>query len=219
MYQEGRQHDVPLITGMMGNQGSMMTQGSQVDSVEEFESHIRATYPAIADDALAHYAVTPETVKAAVDHVSHDMLFAGPVKTQASLHAQVSSPAWVYHFALVPPTDMGANLGSHHAGELTYVFGTMAPTGTLPGGTPMKVMVEGDWTDHDHEISKTLMAYWTQFAATGNPNREGLPEWPEYVGQTDQHLTFGDSIEAGSGLHVGGAELFLASEASRRQTP
>ncbi len=235
MYQEGRQHDVPLITGMMGNEGSMMTQGSQVDSVEKFESYIRTTYPAIADDALAHYAVTPDTVKAAVDHVSHDMLFAGPIKSQASLHAQVSSPAWVYHFTLVPPTAMGANLGSHHAGELTYVFGTMVPTGALPDGTAMKVMVEGDWTEHDHEISKAVMAYWTQFAATGNPNREGLPEWPEYVGipeiaqtsredmvsaqQSDQHLTFGEAIEAESGLHVGGTELFLASEASRRQTP
>ena len=247
MYQEGRQHDVPLITGMMGNEGSMMTQGSQVDSVEKFESYIRTTYPAIADDALAHYGVTPDTVKAAVDHVSHDMLFAGPVKTQATLHAKVSSPAWVYHFTLVPPTAIGANHGSHHAGELAYVFGTMVPNGTLPDGAPMKGMIgstgtlrysdflEGDWTDHDHEISKTLMAYWTRFAATGNPNREGLPEWPEYVGipgvpptsredmlsaqQADQHLTFGEAIEAGSGLHVGGTELFLASETSRRQTP
>ena len=246
-YQEGRQHDVPLITGMMGNEGSMMTQGSQVDSVEKFESYIRTTYPAIVDDALAHYGVTPDTVKAAVDHVSHDMLFAGPVKTQATLHAKVSSPAWVYHFTLVPPTAIGANHGSHHAGELAYVFGTMVPNGTLPDGAPMNGMIgstgtlrysdflEGDWTDHDHEISKTLMAYWTQFAATGNPNREGLPEWPEYVGipeiaptsredllsaqQADQHLTFGDAVEVGSGLHVGGTELFLASEASRRQTP
>ena len=50
-------------------------------------------------------------------------------------------------------------------------------------------------------------------------NPGALHEWPEYVGQTDKHLTFGDEIEAGSGLHVGGAELFLASEASRRQTP
>ncbi len=231
MYQEGRQHDVPLITGMMGNEGSMMTQGSQVDSVEKFESYIRTTYPAIADDALAHYGVTPDTVKAAVDHVSHDMLFAGPVKTQATLHAKVSSPAWVYHFTLVPPTAIGANHGSHHAGELAYVFGTMVPNGTLPDGAPMKGMIgstgtlrysdflEGDWTDHDHEVSKTLMAYWTQFASTGNPNREGLPEWPEYVGQADQHLTFGEAIEAGSGLHVRGTELFLASETSRRQTP
>ena len=247
MYQKGRQHDVPLITGMMGNEGSMMPQGSPVDSVETFESYIRATYPAIADDVLAHYGVTPDTVKAAMDHVSHDMLFAGPVKTQATLHAKVSSPAWVYHFTRVPPTAIGATHGAHHAGELAYVFGTMVPNGTLPDGAPLNGMIgstatlrfsdflEGDWTDHDHEISKALMAYWTQFAATGNPNRESLPEWPEYVAtpevaptpregmlsaqQADQHLTFGEAIEARSGLHVGGTELFLALEASRRQTP
>ena len=59
------------------------------------------------------------------------------------------------------------------------------------------------------------MDYWTQLAATGNPNREGLPEWPKFD-DADQHLTFGDPIEVGTGLHLGGGDLYNAYSTQRR---
>ena len=35
------------------------------------------------------------------------------------------------------------------------------------------------------------MAYWVRFAATGDPNREGLPVWPAYSPDTDTCLELG----------------------------
>ena len=60
------------------------------------------------------------------------------------------------------------------------------------------------------------MAYWTQFAATGDPNGDDLAACPEFEPSTDQHLTLGDAVTIGEGLHHGGAALFNSFEMSRR---
>ncbi len=216
MYASGQQHHVPLITGMNGNEGSLMTGQLQMDDVAAFEAHVRTSYLSVADQAIAHYAVSsPEEAKPGVDHLLHDMWFAGPVRTLSTHHVKAPSPVWVYHFTLVPPTGMGANLGSHHAAEITYVFGNLIDRGSQSEDAPAHPMLVGDWTDVDRGVSTAMMDYWTQFAATGNPNREGLTEWPEFD-ESDQHMTFSDPLEVGTGLHVAGADLYTAYNTQRR---
>ena len=39
------------------------------------------------------------------------------------------------------------------------------------------------WEPADHEVSKTMQAYFVNFIKTGNPNGTGLPEWPSYKPQ------------------------------------
>lgn len=213
MYEDGQQHNVPLITGINGNEGSLFTPQLQIGDVAAFETHVRTVYPSVADDLLAHYdATSPASAQAAIDHLVHDMFFAGPVRTQATTHVKVTSPVWLYHFTRVPPTDFGATMGSHHAAELVYVFGGMTPRSATPSGDPLAPMTMGDWTETDRQLSEAMMGYWVQFAATGNPNRDGLPAWTEFDALTDQHLTLGDSVSEGSGLHNEGAELFTEFE-------
>ena len=215
MYRTGRQHAVPLITGMNGNEGSMMTQGMQIDDVEAFEAHVRSVYPDRADEMLAHYgASSPDTARAAIDKVIHDLFFAGPVRAHAESQAALSAPTWLYHFTHVPPTDWGERLGSHHAAELVYVFGTMQRQES-PSERPLGPFT-GDFTEADTQLSETMRAYWVQFAATGDPNREGLPAWPAFNADTDEHLELSTAVASGAGLEVAGAALWETIEADRR---
>ena len=216
IYRAGRQHAVPLITGLNGNEGSLMTRNMDIPDAAAFEEHVRSVYPELADEMLAHYdASSPDAARAAIDKVIHDLYFAGPVRAHAESQAAAGAPTWLYHFTHVPPTPWGADLGSHHAAELVYVFGTL--TRREEGGErPLGLTPVGDYTDIDTDLSATMRGYWVQFAATGNPNRGGLPPWPVFDPETDRHLELSRVVRPGTAVDAEGAALWEALEANRR---
>lgn len=214
MYESGRQHDVPLITGMNGNEGSLFSRGLGIDEVGKFEALIRGAYPEHAALMLGHYDVqSDDDVVAGRDHYIHDLYFAGPVRLQARSHANVSSSAWMYHFTRVPPTIWGSTMGSHHTSEIRYVFGNLTGQGTY--APPLAGEGESP-SPADQAISEAMMSYWVQFAKAGDPNVEGQPEWPEYDPATDQQLVIDEDIHVETGAHRAGGEIFDAVEEWKR---
>ena len=75
-------------------------------------------------------------------------------------------PTWQYVFA----RRLGP-MGAFHGAEIPYAFGTLN--------------VEPDWgerlpyTEEDHELSRLIHGYFTNFVKTGDPNGPGLPAWPK----------------------------------------
>ncbi len=74
---------------------------------------------------------------------------------------KVDAPVWVYYFDRKLPGD---DAGSFHSAELWYVFGSLKYC-----WRPME--------DHDWELSRTIMDYWSNFMKTGDPNGPGLARW------------------------------------------
>jgi para-nitrobenzyl esterase len=95
--------------------------------------------------------------------------------------------AYLYQFTRVP---MDNPLGAFHGIEIPYVFGTME---LFTGLGPIE--------QTDRDLSEAIMGYWTRFAATGDPNGQGSPEWPRYDPASDEHLELGDTIRPASGLY------------------
>ncbi len=215
LYAEGRQHPVPLVVGMNGNEGSLMTRGFSMDRVDGFAAHVESVYPGdLAGGLLAHYGVGAETVREGLDHLIHDLYFAGPVRAHAR-HQSAVAPVWMYHFTRVPPTPWGEAMGAHHAAELVYVFGTLT-TNDEPGERPLGLSPLGDFTEVDTGLSETMRAYWIRFAATGDPNAPGQPAWPAWDPASDRYLELGMEVSAGDGLHVDGAALWDRFQTQRR---
>ena len=57
-----------------------------------------------------------------------------------------------------------------------------------------------EFSDIDKKISENMMAMWTQFARTGNPNVKGLVAWPAYDSKTDQYLYINETLQSRSGF-------------------
>ena len=52
-----------------------------------------------------------------------------------------------------------------------------------------------------------MSSYWVQFAATGNPNKPGMVEWPAYDPKTDPYIEFGEVIKVDHGLRKEALDL------------
>lgn len=205
MYTAGEQHDLPLIAGITANEGSLFRSRFDIADADGFAAYVESDFAGIAPEALELYDTRGDGgAGAGLDHLVHDLFFAGPARLQLRANAAVAAPVWFYQFAHVPPTPGGERFGAHHASELGFVFGTLDAQPDVP------------WTAADRAVSDAVMGYWTQFAAAGDPNRDGLPAWPAYTLDGDAHLTLAASIEPGAGLHRDGAALYDRFEAHRR---
>ena len=100
---------------------------------------------------------------------------------------------FVYLFRQVPPVlpeEKGTIrdddlLLSWHSSELFYAFDSMRP------GIPPK----RPWKEEDYHLADTMSTYWANFIASGDPNGEGLPEWPE-CDERKGYLELGTPITA-----------------------
>ncbi|EAX92061.1 Carboxylesterase family protein [Trichomonas vaginalis G3] len=85
------------------------------------------------------------------------------------------SPVYMYYLTFHPPGDEGVDDGCFHGAELWHIFQTMNRCWRKFG-------------EKDQKLSDLLIDYWINFAMTGNPNSEGLPQWTQYTNDNKMHL-------------------------------
>jgi para-nitrobenzyl esterase len=186
LYQAGRFNDTPVLIGTNSDEGALFNRGTT--TAEAFEKQIRGDYGKFADGILAAYphATDAEATQSAKD-VTRDTLFAWNTWTWAKLHDEYGkNKSYVYYFdRRTPQSPQGAS----HATEIAYVFGNLGGQGGGPAQT-------AEPSAADLALSDLMMRYWVDFATDGNPNGEGLPEWPAFTNAAQNVMYLGDSSGA-----------------------
>lgn len=77
-------------------------------------------------------------------------------------------PVYGYRFSYTSPYVPIAS----HITEIPFVFGTLTPQFIIHSRVPAAAP--------DRALADTIMGYWLNFAAHGDPNGAGLPIWPAY---------------------------------------
>ena len=79
--------------------------------------------------------------------------------------------------------------------------------GILPWCLGLPIKWGLDWIDEDHQVSRQMVRYWTNFAKTGDPNGEDLPMWPRFDDASQNTLVISPVSQSEPGVDRGTARF------------
>merc|ERR1712168_993156 len=175
---------------------------TKVEDVEELlRSYTQEKGSAAATAAFNLYSSTwssnptKEQVKKTVVDIGTDWIFLVPTQAALYMHATHAKTGRTFSYLFSEPSRMGGLakpypswMGADHADDLQYVFGK-------PFTTPL-----GYWPSH-RDVARYFIAYWTNFAKTGDPNYGGLrvpANWPSFNNVGHQYLEINSKTNSNS---------------------
>ncbi|XP_018548618.1 bile salt-activated lipase [Lates calcarifer] len=202
--------DIDYIAGVNDMDGHIFTgldipsiNAPLVDTPIEDMKRLLASYTkdkgkAGLDNAYSTYTSSwesnpsKETVKRTIVDIGTDYIFLVPTQAALYLHAANATTARTYSYLFSQPNRMGGIgrpypswMGADHADDLQYVFGK-------PFTTPLAY-----WPRH-RDVSRYMIAYWTNFAKTGDPNKGDLSvpaTWPKFTNTGHQFLEINSKMD------------------------
>ena len=187
-YEKGENNEQALLNGYNAHEadvflfGRKVTTDNYVDSLRgvlgEYAAEAAKLYP--ADPINPDYALAiveqGGDAKGSYDKIVSAAWFNYSHYNWSRLLAAQNKPVYEYWF-----TKENAGLSANHGGEMPYAYGNLH---------------RHDWlyTDADKALSVTMQSYWANFIKTGDPNREGLPEWTPFNEAPDRVMELGDNV-------------------------
>ena len=182
VYAAGEQNDVPMMSGFNADEGSASPGYGQM-TLDAFQSMARAQYEDISVAFLTLYAAKTDDEAAKAQVASMRDVAAVAVQQLATQRAQTANtPEYVYYFERGIPWPERPEFKAFHTGEVPYVFNNLR-------------FLERPWEDIDHQIADQVSSYWANFARHGNPNGDGLPDWPAF-GDASGIMVLGEDMGA-----------------------
>jgi len=190
----GKQAKVPLLAGWNSEEMSARALIQETPNAENVKALLARLYPNRADEAAKIFpASTPDEALQSVTDLASDRFIGFSTWKWLDVHAKTSGkPVYRYLYARPRPPTVETGVTPNLAGGVTR-------GGNTPPPPPAKGAVHSAeieyamgnlhlnkvfaWTDEDRKVSQTMQGYFENFIKTGNPNGQGLPNWP--VGAVD----------------------------------
>jgi para-nitrobenzyl esterase len=195
IFADREQNNVAVMLGSLSDEGTTLYAGVPELPRDEFEQNIRNQYGGHATALLTAYeAEVDSSTRIAGQAIQADRSFTWQMREWARAVGD-SNDVYLYFFSHAPPVfrlyrpeapelsgyEVGdRSAGAYHSGDLAFAFNNVGVVGV-------------GWDDRDRELSEELSSYWVNFARTGNPNGDRLPEWPAYDETGEQAIEFATS--------------------------
>ncbi len=188
LYEKGAYNDVPVLLGTNSDEGSMFTPPTNPD---DFVNMVTFRFGPFAKDILKHYpAADAAEARQSMADIFGDTLFGWPSWVWARLQSRTGkSNVYMYYFnrenSLSPfPLPVVTNKAPHGA-EMPFIYKKLDiyPTEKLNAS--------------DTTLMNNMASYWVNFAKSGNPNGEGLPNWDVFTEDNPRLMRFNRNSQMG----------------------
>ena len=219
-FANGRQNPVDVLVGSNSDEGSFTAaMGAPPATLETWQQGEAMRWGERVELGRAAYPASTDEEAAAVSTMPFSDTMAWHMRLFAEQQAKIGQNAWLYWFTHEPLYDEGrADLGAGHTAENPYVFNNLAAPRTFPAGSSVELMAGNP---REEGFADQVSQYWVNFARTGNPNGEGLPQWPTMaeLGPNEAMLLDADGSGKGQWLTPAQTELYQALYQDRVATP
>ena len=202
---DGSALNVPILAGYNADEGSLfydpdqgkptvLVPGPFPETHADRIALLNETYgPTVASKLIKLYQLDNATLwDEGAEAMLGDDIFGVHMRYLARANAEKGLPTWLYFFSRTPAAP-GQTLGAFHASELPFVFDSHSP------------ILGAD--EDDFTLTEQMIAYWSNFAKTGDPNQTGLPTWPEYNSADDVWLHLKHGVEPIKGIRQSKLDL------------
>ena len=166
---EGRQIKVPTMAGAVSEDLGFGPPLSPAELFAQFpdpEAARRAYSEYDGDDAILR------------QFMYADIFMQEPARFIIEAQASHGEPAYYYRYGYVAETMRSEWTGTHHATDIPFFLNTVDAR-------------YGDAvTPEDRAAANQINTYLVNFARTGDPNGDGLPEWPAYTPDAPVMMNF-----------------------------
>ncbi|MGP8245134.1 MAG: carboxylesterase/lipase family protein [Bryobacteraceae bacterium] len=177
IFAKGAQNPADVIVGSTEDEGTSLRRPRPKLDTPADQAEMDALYPPGNDEKI----------------VDDDHLWSA--YTWARLNSKSGShKSFQYFFSHHPPFPQPysqfahdvTKLGAYHTAEIIYVFNNLDIRRTR----------SWPYTAYDQQLADIMSSYWVNFAATGNPNGRGVPNWPAFDDAKPRVMHFGDKVAA-----------------------
>ena len=177
--------DVPMMIGTTIHEFSLSTYVPQLRTIDKSAAieYLKTKYGEKTEEFLRLFEKTYPDYQPK-DLIDTDFTFRPSAIEQAVIKArQGGAPVYTYMFAWESPVLDGI-LRSTHCMEIPFVFNNADIHASMTGGGKDAL-----------ELAKKMSQAWINFARTGDPNTEDLPQWPVYNCSEGAAMIFNDDCE------------------------
>ncbi len=182
IFTDNIENNVSILTGWNEDDGVFIGEFAKAD---EYKKSIIEQWGDAGQELLKYYPATnDEVAEISQLDLQRDIAFGAQNYTLANLTSDHRKNVYVYRFTRRVPPGNYVDYGAFHTGEVAYAYNNLD-------------FVDRPFETTDYQLADVMSDYWVNFIIKGDPNSDGLPDWPAYNINTKEIMYLGDQQKSG----------------------